>query len=135
MRFIDKDNLIKDLKKFRYFLDENDEPTVYASEEVLSAISRYIETYQEDDCIKCGCDYWLKYYDIYTREWLPEEGSELNETIYSFIIIRKPKEEISEIIKEEKISEIIEEEEINEDENNEVKEDLAEEENDNETNI
>lgn len=124
MRFIDKDNLLKDLKKFRYFLDENDEPTVYASEEVLSAISRYIETYQEDDCIKCGCDYWLRYYDIYTREWLPEEGSELNETVYSFIIVRKPEEEISEITKEEEI-----------DEHNEVKEDLTEEENDNETNI
>ena len=124
MRFIDKDNLLKDLKKFRYFLDENNEPTVYASEEVLSAISRYIETYQEDDCIKCGCDYWLKYYDIYTREWLPEEGSELNETVYSFIIVRKPEEEISEITKEEEI-----------DEHNEVKEDLTEEENDNETNI
>ena len=124
MRFIDKDNLLKDLKKFRYFLDENDEPTVYASEEVLSAISRYIETYQEDDCIKCGCDYWLRYYDIYTREWLPEEGSELNETVYSFIIVRKPEEEISGITKEEEI-----------DEHNEVKEDLTEEENDNETNI
>lgn len=124
MRFIDKDNLLKDLKKFRYFLDENDEPTVYASEEVLSAISRYIETYQEDDCIKCGCDYWLRYYDIYTREWLPEEGSELNETVYSFIIVRKPEEEISEITKEEEI-----------DEHNKVKEDLTEEENDNETNI
>ena len=124
MRFINKDNLLKDLKKFRYFLDENDEPTVYASEEVLSAISRYIETYQEDDCIKCGCDYWLRYYDIYTREWLPEEGSELNETVYSFIIVRKPEEEISEITKEEEI-----------DEHNEVKEDLTEEENDNETNI
>ena len=124
MRFIDKDNLLKDLKKFRYFLDENDEPTVYASEEVLSAISRYIETYQEDDCIKCGCDYWLRYYHIYTREWLPEEGSELNETVYSFIIVRKPEEEISEITKEEEI-----------DEHNEVKEDLTEEENDNETNI
>lgn len=117
MRFIDKDNLLKDLKKFRYFLDENDEPTVYASEEVLSAISRYIETYQEDDCIKCGCDYWLRYYDIYTREWLPEEGSELNETVYSFIIVRKPEEEISEITKKE--------EEIDED--NAVKEDLIEE--------
>ena len=124
MRFINKDNLIKDLKKFRYFLDENDEPTVYASEEVLSAISRYIETYQEDDCIKCGCDYWLRYYDIYTREWLPEEGSELNETVYSFIIVRKPEEEISEVTKEEEINE-----------HNEVKEDLTEEENDNETNI
>lgn len=124
MRFIDKDNLLKDLKKFRYFLDENDEPTVYASEEVLSAISRYIETYQEDDCIKCGCDYWLRYYDIYTREWLPEEGSELNETVYSFIIVRKPEEEISEITKEEEINE-----------HNEVKEDLTEEKNDNETNI
>ncbi len=124
MRFIDKDNLLKDLKKFRYFLDENDEPTVYASEEVLSAISRYIETYQEDDCIKCGCDYWLRYYDIYTREWLPEEGSELNETVYSFIIVRKPEEEISEVTKEEEINE-----------HNEVKEDLTEEENDNETNI
>ena len=124
MRFINKDNLIKDLKKFRYFLDENNEPTVYASEEVLSAISRYIETYQEDDCIKCGCDYWLRYYDIYTREWLPEEGSELNETVYSFIIVRKPEEEISEVTKEEEINE-----------HNEVKEDLTEEENDNETNI
>ena len=124
MRFIDKDNLLKDLKKFRYFLDENDEPTVYASEEVLAAISRYIETYQEDDCIKCGCDYWLRYYDIYTREWLPEEGSELNETVYSFIIVRKPEEEISEVTKEEEINE-----------HNEVKEDLTEEENDNETNI
>lgn len=123
MRFIDKDNLLKDLKKFRYFLDENDEPNVYASEEVLSAISRYIETYQEEDCIKCGCDYWLRYYDIYTREWLPEEGSELNETVYSFIIVRKPEEEISETTKKE----------INE--HNEVKEDLIEEENDNETNI
>jgi len=124
MRFIDKDNLLKDLKKFRYFLDENDEPTVYASEEVLSAISRYIETYQEDDCIKCGCDYWLRCYDIYTREWLPEEGSELNETVYSFIVVRKPEEEISEVTKEEEI-----------DEHNEVKEDLTEEENDNKTNI
>lgn len=132
MRFIDKDNLLKDLKKFRYFLDENNEPTVYASEEVLSAISRYIETYQEDDCIKCGCDYWLRFYDIYTREWLPEEGSELNETVYSFIIVRKPEEEISEIIKEKEIDETTEEEI---DEDNEVKEDLIEEENANETNI
>ena len=132
MRFIDKDNLLKDLKKFRYFLDENDEPTVYASEEVLSAISRYIETYQEDDCIKCGCDYWLRYYDIYTREWLPEEGSELNETAYSFIIVRKPEEEINaETIEQVEKVDASDDKDIEEESDDKD----IEEENDNKTNI
>ena len=91
MRFIDKDNLISDLKTFNHIIDDAGN-SVELNEDVLNAVVSYIENFKEDDCIKCGVDYWLRYYDIFTREWVPSDGEEADipqESIFSFIISRK----------------------------------------------
>ncbi|MBQ6632289.1 MAG: hypothetical protein IJH55_09410 [Romboutsia sp.] len=87
MRFIDKDNLLRDLSMIRYMLDDEDQPSVKFSDKQIKSICKYIENYIEDECIKCDVDYWLRYYDILTKEWKFEEDD--LPPIYSFRVVRK----------------------------------------------
>lgn len=91
MRFVNKDNLIKDLQMFRYLLDEKNNPTVKFTEKQMKAVCQFIEHYREDECILCDADYWLNDYNIFTREWKFEDESRPPQT--SFIISRKTQDE------------------------------------------
>ena len=87
MRYVDKDYLLRDLSMIRYMLDDNDEPSIKFSDKQIKAICKYIERYKENECIECNVDYWLRYYDILTKEWKFED--ENIPSVYSFRIVKK----------------------------------------------
>ena len=88
MRFIDKDKLLKSFKMIRFFLDEEENPSIELTNEEMNALRRFIEQFSEEECVLCNTDYWLNYYDILTKEWKVDE--EDMSPLYSFRIVRKP---------------------------------------------